>query len=244
MTIAGNLSSIREKIERAAERTGRSADDIILVAVSKTVPIAAIQSAISAGITHLGENRVQEAYEKFALPGDVAEGKIGRDGITLHMIGTLQRNKANRAAALFDYVQSVDRAELAWSLEKAAAVERGGQPLPVLLEVNLTGEASKSGISPQDLPKLADVVSGCSHLSGMGLMTIARQDAGEKELRATFSTLRNFLDTLRAHYPSPNNWQHLSMGMSGDYELAIQEGATIIRLGRAIFGERSSVTKT
>ena len=244
MTIAGNLSTIREKIERAAACAGRSADDITLVAVSKTVPVTAIQSAISAGITHLGENRVQEAYEKFALPGEVDEGKIGKGGITLHMIGTLQRNKANRAAALFDYVQSVDRAELALSLEKAAAEGRGGRPLPVLLEVNLTGEASKSGISPQELPALADIVSGCSHLSGMGLMTIARQGAGEKELRATFSTLRNLLITLRAYYPLTDRWQHLSMGMSDDYELAIEEGATIIRLGRAIFGERNSVSKT
>jgi pyridoxal phosphate enzyme (YggS family) len=239
MTIAENLHSIREKIERAAQPSGRSGSDITLVAVSKTVPVARIEEAIKIGISHFGENRVQEAYEKFALSSAPEPAKVAREGITLQMIGTLQRNKARKAAMLFDWVQSLDRAELAWDLEKAVQ-ENKRAPLPVLIEVNLTGEASKSGVAKEDLPRLADALAGCPHLRGMGLMTIARQDANEKELRHTFATLRSLLESLRSNYPG--DWRHLSMGMSADYELAIEEGATIVRLGRAIFGERGRKT--
>jgi pyridoxal phosphate enzyme (YggS family) len=238
MTVSDNLDSISERIERAAQLSGRSGSSITLVAVSKTVPVARIVEAIEAGVTHLGENRVQEAAEKFALRGAPDEGKITREGITLHMIGTLQSNKAKRAAALFDWVQSLDRPELAWNLEKAVQA-RNGEALPVLLEVNLTGEASKSGVTREELFRLADALTGCPHLLGMGLMTIARQSADEQELRRTFATLRSLLENLRGNYPG--DWRHLSMGMSDDYELAIEEGATMVRLGRAIFGERTLV---
>jgi PLP dependent protein len=241
MTIAENLDTIREKIERAAQRSGRPGSAVILVAVSKAVPVPRIEKAIEAGATHLGENRVQEAAQKFALRGAPEDGKIAREGITLHMIGTLQSNKAKRAAALFDWVQSLDRVELAFDLEKAVQA-RNGDPLPVLVEVNLTGEPSKSGVSKEELPRLLDALAGCPHLHGMGLMTIARQGADEQELRRTFATLRTLLAGLRGKYPG--DWQHLSMGMSDDYELAIEEGATIARLGRAIFGEREQKRKT
>jgi pyridoxal phosphate enzyme (YggS family) len=237
MTIAENLHTIREKIERAAQLSGRSASDITLVAVSKTVAVPWIEDAIEAGVSHLGENRVQEALEKYALPGAPEAGKVRREGITLHMIGMLQRNKARKAAQFFDWVQSMDRPEIALDLEKAAHdYER--KPLSVLIEVNLSREASKSGVAKEELPRLADALASCPHLRGMGLMTIARQDAAEKELRQTFATLRFLLESLRGNYPG--DWQHLSMGMSDDYELAIEEGATIVRLGRAIFGERGS----
>jgi pyridoxal phosphate enzyme (YggS family) len=238
MTIAENLDTIREKIERAAQRSGRPGSRVTLVAVSKGVPVPRIEEAIAAGETHLGENRVQDAFEKFALRGGPEEGKIAREGITLHMIGTLQSNKAKRAAALFDWVQSLDRVELAFDLEKAAQA-RNGDPLPVLVEVNLTGELSKSGVSKEEVPRLLEALAGCPHLRGMGLMTIARQGADEQELRRTFSTLRTLLAGLRGNYPG--DWHHLSMGMSDDYELAIEEGATMVRLGRAIFGERTLV---
>ncbi len=238
MSIADNIETIKANIERAAERSCRSASDVIMVAVSKTVPIERIRGAIQAGVTHLGENRVQEAEQKFVLPGETNEERIARTDITLHMIGSLQRNKARRAAALFDWVQSVDRIELALDLEKtlAEASRKNERLMPVLLEVNLTGETSKSGISRQELPSLAETLAACTHLQGMGLMTIARKDATDKELRHTFSTLRGLLEELRSNYPG--HWQHLSMGMSNDYELAIEEGATIVRVGRAIFGER------
>src|SRR4051794_1779012 len=128
-SIADNLSAVREKIERAATRSGRTAADVTLVAVSKTTGVERIMEAVEAGVTHLGENRVQEAAEKFAMRGAEASGLVGRDGITLHMVGSLQRNKARRAVALFDYVQSVDRVELARDLDRAAG-ERGSASVP------------------------------------------------------------------------------------------------------------------
>jgi hypothetical protein len=238
MSVAENLATIHEKIERAAQRSGRAAAEVTILAVSKTVPVTGIEDAIRAGVTHLGENRVQEALEKYSFRGTPEQEKVSRDGITLHMIGTLQRNKARRAAALFDWVQSIDRAELAWDLEKAALARIEG-PLPVLIEVNLTGEESKSGIAKEEVHGLADAIAGCQHLEGTGLMTIARQDASETELRRTFAALRGLAESLRTSYPG--HWHHLSMGMSDDYELAIEEGATIVRIGRAIFGERGRV---
>jgi pyridoxal phosphate enzyme (YggS family) len=237
MSIAGNLDIIREKIDRAAQRSGRSSAHVTLLAVSKTVQVPQIAEAIAAGVTHLGENRVQEALEKYSLRGAPEAGNIAREGITLHMIGTLQRNKARRAVALFDWVQSLDRAELARDLERAAQVQNVVS-LPVLIEVNLTGEAGKSGIAREGLPALAGAVSACPHLSCEGLMTIARLGASEPELRRNFATLRSLLEEMRASYPG--RWHHLSMGMSDDYELAIEEGATIVRIGRAIFGERKT----
>jgi pyridoxal phosphate enzyme (YggS family) len=230
-SVAANLERVTERIARAAERSGRTPSDVTLVAVTKTVPPERIIQAIAAGVTHLGENRVQEAEVKFG-----PSGRIPRSDVTLHMIGTLQRNKARRAAALFDWVQSLDRPELAAALDSAAV-----KPLPVLLEVNLTGEPSKSGISPGHFPLLADIVAGCPNLQPFGLMTIARLGAPEAELRRTFATLRDLLERLRAGYPG--DWRHLSMGMTGDYEIAIEEGATLVRLGRAIFGERPAASR-
>jgi pyridoxal phosphate enzyme (YggS family) len=235
MTIANNLVIIRERIERAAQRSGRSSAAVKLLAATKSVPVERIEEAIAAGVTDLGENRVQEALEKYAHKGAPEAGKVAREGITLHMIGTLQRNKARRAAALFDWIQSLDRVVLAQELEKAAE-ERGAGPLPVLIEVNLTGEANKSGVPREELPALASALGDCPHLSCEGLMTIARFGAPETELRRTFATLRSLLEEMRSAHPG--QWRHLSMGMSDDYELAIEEGATIVRIGRAIFGER------
>jgi pyridoxal phosphate enzyme (YggS family) len=237
MSIAGNLDNIRERVQRAAEHSGRSGADITLVAVTKTVPVDRIQEAIKAGVSHCGENRVQEASDKFARPGFPEADKVAREQITLHMIGTLQRNKARKAATLFDWLHSLDRPDLAYDLDRAAGDYRTS-PLPVLLEVNLTGEPSKSGISQGDLPRLADTLAACHHLHPAGLMTIARQAADENELHHTFATLRSLLENLRTLHPG--GWQHLSMGMSDDYEIAVQEGATMVRLGRAIFGERNA----
>lgn len=237
MSIASNLDLIRERIERAAQRSGRTSADVMLLAVSKIVPVEHIQEAIAAGVTHLGENRLQEALEKYSFRAAPEAGKVSREGIELHMIGTLQRNKVRRAVALFDWVQSLDRAELAHDLERAAH-DRGAGPLPVLIEVNLTGEATKSGVSREELPALAAVLDNCPNLRCEGLMTIARLGAPEPELRRTFSTLRSLLEEMRASYAG--TWRHLSMGMTDDYEIAIEEGATIVRIGRAIFGERNA----
>jgi pyridoxal phosphate enzyme (YggS family) len=240
VAIADNLQAIRERIARAAEQSGRAPSDVTLVAVTKTVSVDRIKAAVEAGAVHLGENRVQEAANKFEELGiaGVDADKVSRVGITLHMIGGLQRNKARRASALFDWVQSVDTVELLEALEKARAGNTGSKPLPVLLEVNTTGEEAKSGIAPAELPRLADALAGCPHLRGMGLMTVARLGAGETELRSTFACLRQLLERLSISHPADGDWVHLSMGMSDDYETAIRFGATHIRVGTAIFGER------
>lgn len=233
--IAANLRAVKERIAAAAERSGREVGDITLVAVSKTVPAERIMEALEAGATDFGENRVQEAREHFNERGVALPGMVPRDNIRLHMIGSLQRNKARAAASFFDYIHSVDRAELLEVLEKDVREARPGLALPVLLQVNVTGESTKSGITPNELPRLAGMLAGCKHLKGTGLMTIARLGAGEKELRQTFSALRKMLETTRRDYPE---MRHLSMGMTDDFEIAIEEGATMVRIGRAIFGER------
>jgi hypothetical protein len=223
---------------RAAERVGRRGADVTLVAVSKTQPLDRILQAVEAGVSVFGENRVQEAIAKFAGPGGGEEGSlVPRRDISLHMIGTLQRNKARQAARHFDCIHSVDSLSLARVLDGAAGRERGGALLPVLLEVNVTAEGSKSGVSVEELPRLAEVMEGCGNLRCTGLMTIARFGAREAELRETFARLRGLLEAMRVSYPG--DWRHLSMGMSDDFEYAIEEGATMVRVGRAIFGERT-----
>ncbi|HST05598.1 MAG TPA: YggS family pyridoxal phosphate-dependent enzyme [Chloroflexia bacterium] len=242
MTYDLRLDEIRERIAMAAGRSGRTSDAVTLVVVTKTIPVDRIEAVIEAGAVNLGENRVQEAEAKFeesnAQGTNIDTDKISRAGITLHMIGGLQRNKARRAVGLFDWIQSVDRPELLAALESAGAEQEITEPFPVLLEVNMTGEAAKSGITPAELPGLADALATCPHLRGMGLMTVARLGADEKELRSTFAGLRHLLDMLKTEHPHAGDWKHLSMGMSDDYEYAIEEGATIVRLGRAIFGPR------
>lgn len=237
--IADNVARLRERIASAAERVGRSVDDITLVGVTKTQPVDRILQAVEVGITVFGENRVQEAIAKFVGRGadghDV--GLVPRQGISLHMIGTLQRNKARHAARHFDCIHSVDSVGLAQELDVAAGREREGKRLPVLLEVNFTGEQSKSGVSTGELPRLAETLETCGNLHCIGLMTIARFGAEEKELRYTFAQLRLLLDRMKESYPG--DWRHLSMGMSDDFEYAIEEGATMVRVGRAIFGERT-----
>jgi pyridoxal phosphate enzyme (YggS family) len=242
---AANLEIVRGRIAIAAADSGRSPGDVTLIAVTKTVEVARIREAMEAGLGHFGENRVQEALAKFAGPAltsqadIVGEEKVERDGMTLHMIGSLQRNKARAAVSLFDVIHSVDRVELAEALEKEVALRHGtgGVAFPVLIEVNVTGEASKSGVAVEDLPEVADALAQCKHLRGTGLMTIARFGATEAEARSTFARLRELLERLRDNFPG--DWNHLSMGMSDDYEHAIREGATMIRLGRALFGERT-----
>ena len=232
------MAVVRERMARAAERSGRRLDDVTLVVVTKTVPVERIRLAVEAGVGHLGENRVQEVAGKFGPRGGAAGARVAWQGITLHMIGALQRNKARRAVELFDWVQSVDRVELLPVLDRAAS-ERGGGPLPVLLEVNTTGEPAKSGVEPAALPRLVDALAEYAHLRAMGLMTIGRLGAGEAELRRTFGGLRRMLKGLKETHAEVGDWKHLSMGMSDDYEIGIEEGSTMVRLGRAVFGERT-----
>jgi pyridoxal phosphate enzyme (YggS family) len=225
--IASNLADIRERIARSAARAGRAPEDITLVAVSKTFPPAAIRSAYELGLRHFGENRVQERESKQAAVADL--------DVTWHLIGHLQSNKARRAANLFDRVDSVDSVALAQKLDAAAASE--AKRLKILIEVHLGGEETKSGVPEADLPALAEIIAQLQNLELRGLMTIPPYFEEPEQVRPYFQKLRTLRDQVGAQIGIPLNV--LSMGMSHDFEIAIEEGATEIRVGTALFGERS-----
>jgi PLP dependent protein len=224
--IAESVSDIRERMTHVAQRCGRRPEDILLIAVTKTVPAEKIQEAVVAGINDLGENRVQEGAEKIPQ----IQGKI-----TWHLVGHLQTNKARKAVALFDWIQSLDSLQLAEAVGKASRTQ--GKVIQALVEVNTSGEESKFGFPPQ---KVVDEIAALGSVEGLnvrGLMTVGKLGTAE-EARACFRTLR----TLRAEiakrdYPGIS-MEHLSMGMTGDFEAAIEEGATMVRIGTAIFGPR------
>jgi len=225
--IASNLAAIRERIARSAARAGRAAEDITLVAVSKTFPPEAIRSAFELGLRQFGENRVQEWESKRAA--------VAALDATWHLIGHLQSNKARRAANLFDRVDSVDSVALAQKLYAAAASE--AKRLKILIEVHLGGEETKSGVPEADLPALADIIAQLQNLELRGLMTIPPYFEEPEQVRPYFQKLRTLRDQVSAQIGRPLNV--LSMGMSHDFEIAIEEGATEIRVGTALFGERS-----
>ena len=225
--IASNLAEIRERIARSAARAGRAPEDITLVAVSKTFPPEAIRSAFKLGLRQFGENRVQEWESKRAAVADL--------DATWHLIGHLQSNKARRAANSFDRVDSVDSVALAQKLDAAAASEAKG--LKILIEVHLGGEETKSGVPEADLPELAEIIAQLQNLELRGLMTIPPYFEEPEQVRPYFQKLRTLRDQVSAQIGRPLNV--LSMGMSHDFEIAIEEGATEIRVGTALFGERS-----
>jgi len=223
--IAGNIAAIRVRIERAAGRAKRPAGEITLVAISKGVPADPIRQAFLAGVRHFGESRVQEWESKAPYLEDL--------DATWHLVGHLQRNKAARAVALFHTVDSVDSLPLAERLDRAAGE---GRRLPVLLEVRLDPSGAKSGCTPEELPRLAEGLLLLPHLEWRGLMTVPPLTENPEQARAAFRRLRELREDLarRLDWPLPE----LSMGMSGDFEVAIEEGATQIRVGTAIFGGR------
>src|ERR1700722_1740519 len=225
--IDSNLAEIRERIARSAARAGRAAEDITLVAVSKSVPPEAIRSAFELGLRQFGENRVQEWESKRAA--------VAALDATWHLIGHLQSNKARRAANLFDRVDSVDSGALAQKLYAAAASE--AKRLKILIEVHLGGEETKSGVPEADLPALAEIIAQLQNLELRGLMTIPPYFEEPEQVRPYFQKLRTLRDQVSAQIGRPLNV--LSMGMSHDFEIAIEEGATEIRVGTALFGERS-----
>jgi PLP dependent protein len=224
--IAENLARVRERMARAAERAGRSVDAITLVAVSKTFSAEAIRAAYGAGVRDFGENRVQEWESKRAQLADLVA--------TWHLIGHLQSNKARRAAELFDRIDSVDGLSLAQKLSATTTGEE--KRLPVLIEVHLGDESTKSGAADSELPPLAEAIVGLSGVELRGLMAIPPYFEDPERVRPYFRKLRALIEELneRLGHALPV----LSMGMSHDFEVAIQEGATEIRVGSAIFGER------
>jgi pyridoxal phosphate enzyme (YggS family) len=233
--IAANLGRIKERIKRAADRARRRAEDVTIVAVSKTFPFEVIRAAYDAGLRHFGENRVQEWESKQPQVVDLAA--------TWHLIGHLQGNKARRASGLFDRVDSVDSLAIALKLEAAFAADHTGvvdhgKRLQVLIEVRLSDEASKSGAAESDLPALVEGVARLAHLQLLGLMTIPPFLDDPERVRPYFSKLRELRDDLAQRLGQP--LPVLSMGMSHDFDVALEEGATEIRLGTALFGGRAA----
>ena len=227
--IADRVAAVRERIARAAARAGRAPADVTLVAVSKTFPAEAVREAFAAGVRDFGENKVQEAEGKIASLGDLRAA-----GARFHLVGHLQGNKARKALPLFDCIHSVDGEELAGRLERGA--EEHGVVLRVLIQVDLAGEATKHGVPEAGLFRLLEAVAGFERLRVDGLMILPPFSEDPEAARPHFRRLRELRDQALARdlLRAP----HLSMGMSHDLEPAIEEGATMVRVGSAIFGER------
>ena len=227
--LSERLDEVRRRIETCAQRSGRDPAEITLVAVSKTHPPPLVQRAIEAGVRDLGENRVQEAEGKIK--------ELGRRRARWHLIGHLQANKARRAVTLFDVIHSVDSVSLARRLDRMC-LEEGRDELPVMIQVDLAGEETKSGVSENDLPELVGVVKNSERLRLVGLMTLPPFFEDAERVRPYFRRLRELRDALDSRMDFGDGRGELSMGMSHDYEVAIQEGATMVRIGTAVFGER------
>src|SRR5262245_26367740 len=224
------LARIRARMERAAERAGRDPASITLVGASKQVSAERLREALHAGLADVGENRVQEAREKIAaLAGD------GR-GAVWHLIGHLQSNKAKLTAGLFDWVHSVDSPEIARELDRRA--QESGRRLQVLVEVNASAESSKYGVRLADVPRVMEALTACSALEPRGLMTVGPLTEEAEGSRRAFRLLARTMDETRRGFPEARLDQ-LSMGMSSDFEIAIEEGATMVRVGTALFGDRA-----
>ena len=220
---------VRGRIEASARRSNRSPEEITLVAVTKTHGLDKLRSALEVGITNLGENRVQEAEPKIL--------ELGRHTARWHLVGHLQANKARRAVKLFDFIHSVDSDELVRRLNRLCA-EEGRAELPLLIQLDLAREKTKSGIGENELPDLAAAVGGCEHLRLVGLMTLPPFFEEAERVRPFFKRLRELRDALQAKGCFGDRAGELSMGMTHDFEIAIEEGATMVRIGTALFGER------
>ncbi len=227
-SITENIASVRERLAAACHRAGRNPEDVRLVAVSKTVPPEGIREAYAAGLRDFGENRVQEAQSKHGALSDLQ--------ITWHLIGHLQTNKAKPACGIFRWVHSVDSLRLAERLDSAANTP--GKRLPVLLEINLGGEESKSGVREDAMIELARQVAALPHLELRGLMTIPPFLDDPEEVRPFFARLAALARRIDAERLPKISMRELSMGMSHDFEVAVEQGATMVRIGTAIFGSR------
>jgi pyridoxal phosphate enzyme (YggS family) len=222
------LDKIKERIRQAAEACGRKADSVRLVAVSKTVPTEIVRQALEIGVSILGENYVQEAQKKFQA--------LVQYPASWHFIGHLQSNKAKHAVRLFDMIHSVDSLKLARELDKQAA--KVDKIQPILVQVNISGEETKSGIAADETVALITAISQMENLSLKGLMTMPPYFYQPEKVRPFFAALRKLRDQINAQHIPNVSMGELSMGMTGDFEVAIKEGATLVRIGTAIFGER------
>lgn len=225
-TLAGNLDAVRGRIAAAAKRSGRSPESVTLVGISKTMPAERVREAVAAGLRDLGENKVQEARDKI--------GPVG-PGPRWHLVGHLQGNKANQAARIFDVVHSIDGIDLLERLEGGA--HAAGRRIRVLVQVNLAGEATKSGAPPDAIDAILERAAGCTAVAVRGLMILPPYEEDPERARPWFRRLREMSETLGKRHPRVP-LSELSMGMTGDFEVAIEEGATLVRVGRALFGER------
>jgi len=232
MSIADNVKLVKERMASAARRAGRHPEEITLMAVSKTHPPELIREAYEAGVRWFGENRVQEFAGKAAAVADLAEAEW-------HLIGHLQTNKAAKAAELFSTVDSVDSLKLAEKLNAAAASL--GKKLPILIEVNVGGEEAKSGVAPngEEQAAILEAAPRLNHLAIRGLMTVPPYSEDPEQARPYFRRLRELRDRIAAQKLPAVEMSVLSMGMSHDFEVAIEEGSTCVRVGTAIFGERN-----
>jgi pyridoxal phosphate enzyme (YggS family) len=222
--LASRLQTVEERLRAACRRAGRDRAEVTLVAVTKTVPPEVAAELARLGVTDLGESRPQELWRKAAaLPPTVR----------WHLVGHLQRNKIEKTLPLVTLIHSVDSLRLLAALEEEAA--RLGRTVPALLEVNASGEASKHGFAPAEVPGLAAHLIGLRHLLVRGLMTMAAPLDDPQQCRPTFAALRGLRDRLRGELGPPHALEHLSMGMSNDFEVAVEEGATLVRLGSVLF---------
>jgi pyridoxal phosphate enzyme (YggS family) len=228
--IAHRIASVRKRIADAARKSGRPADVVTLIAVTKTVDATVVRDAVTGGVVDLGENRVQELERKAGLSQEYPM-------VRWHLIGRLQRNKVAKAVHYAHSIHGLDGEALAMHVSRAAAGE--GRIVDTFAQINVSGEASKAGFSPDDFLARAESLSRLENLRWRGLMTIAPEGAPEPALHAVFAELRT-LHERSARFFAPEFWNALSMGMTDDFEIAIAEGATHVRVGRAIFGERAT----
>jgi PLP dependent protein len=229
--LRARLDGVRERIARAAGRAGRDPASVRLVAISKTFPADDVRAAAEAGQIDFGENKVQEARQKMSATSGL--------GLTWHLVGHLQSNKARKAGEAFDVVHSIDDVALVAKLDEAAALS--GRRLELLVQVDLAGEPTKHGARPQELPQILEAARRCKAARTKGLMILPPASADPEQARPFFAALRSLRDELVAQGADPSMLNELSMGMSSDFEVAIEEGATIVRVGAAIFGMRNPV---
>jgi len=229
--LAARLAGVRARIDAAAQKSGRSPGEVTLIAISKTHPASAVKRLIELGTADVGENRVQEAEEKVA--------EIGPDKVRWHLVGHLQANKARRAVSIFEVIHSLDSLDLAQRLDRIC-IEAGRETLPVLIQVDLGHEETKSGIDESDLTHLVESLGPLTRLKLIGLMTLPPFFDNPEQSRPFFRRLRELRDELASRGVFGDRAGELSMGMTHDFEVAIEEGATMVRIGTAIFGERVS----